>query len=49
MLHTLRKAEKLQKQIDELIAKHDEIADMKSAYDCEEPIDSTKPVGKKPC
>ncbi|CAE7029678.1 unnamed protein product, partial [Symbiodinium sp. KB8] len=42
----LRKAEKLQKQIDELIAKHDEIADMKSAYDCEEPIDSTKKLTK---
>eukprot|EP00439_Symbiodinium_sp_Y106_P037270 s898_g4.t1 len=43
------KAENLQKQIDQLGSKHDELADMKSAYDCEEKIDTSMPDSKKPC
>ena len=35
-----RKADLLNKQIKELSDKHDELADIKSAYDCEETIDS---------
>ncbi|CAE7216930.1 unnamed protein product [Symbiodinium sp. CCMP2592] len=42
------KAANLQKQIDELGSKHDELADMKSAYDCEEKIDFSMPDSKKP-
>ncbi|CAE7769723.1 STRN3, partial [Symbiodinium microadriaticum] len=37
-----RHAELLQKQLDQLAIKHDELADIKSAYDCEETIDSKK-------
>ena len=40
VLHMPRKVESLQKQISELAGKHDELADMKSAYDCEEKIDN---------
>ena len=39
VLHMPRDLESFQKLITELGAKHDELADMKSNYDCEEPVD----------
>ena len=39
-LHNPRKVANLQTRIAELSQKHDELADMKSAYDCDETIDT---------
>ena len=48
LLLTLRKARSLQKHVEEIIVKHDELADFKSSYDCSEKIDSAMPDSKKP-
>ena len=44
----LRDTQKIEQYGKELAAKHDEIADIKSAHDSEENIDSQKPVRKNP-
>ncbi|CAE7486876.1 unnamed protein product, partial [Symbiodinium microadriaticum] len=43
-----KKAKSLQKHVEEIIVKHDELADFKSSYDCSEKIDSAMPDSKKP-
>ncbi|CAE7478272.1 unnamed protein product, partial [Symbiodinium sp. KB8] len=42
-----KKAKSLQKHVEEIIVKHDELADFKSSYDCSEKIDSAMPDSKK--
>ena len=47
-LDKLRDTERIRKYLDELSGKHDEIADIKSAHDSAESIDSKKPGRKDP-